>query len=193
MLEGRDEDGISVSVACSTEKAEALKPDAALDTMRKQLSKLNDSIFALSSLSIRTRPYFLRTAELNRLRRDLTEMLEREREQAFRQTDRRPAPSKRAVYPARLLDYSYNVGNRASRKFYERHGASSMQPAFEVQQPERPVVVMTTKHCLRRCLSSCLKKGDRVLPEGPLYIENSGQRFRLEFDCRKCLMLVILD
>jgi len=193
VLEGRDEDGISAQAAIASSKEEAVKPQAALDTMKKQLSKLNDGIFSLSSLTLRTRPCFLRTSELNMVRRQVVSMIESKRDMAFRQTLRRRSPSPGAVYPERALDFSYNVSNTAARRFYERYGVCTMEPAFEVQKPPCPTVLMTTRHCLRRSLGACLRQKSPAVLKEPLFIETEGHRFRLEFDCGNCRMRVVLD
>ncbi len=138
-LEGRDEDGITATASLRTAKAEAQKPEAALETMKKQLSKLNDGIFSLTSLTLKTRPYFLRTSELNMLRREVTTKLEAARSHSFRQTARRTGPSPRAVYPLRDLDYTHNISNQAARRFYASNVAVSIEPAVEGQRPAKPV------------------------------------------------------
>jgi hypothetical protein len=52
---------------------------------------------------------------------------------------------------------------------------------------------MTTKHCLRRCLSACLLQKTPARLAEPLFIENNHRRFRLAFDCTDCRMLVVME
>jgi 23S rRNA 5-hydroxycytidine C2501 synthase len=193
VLEGLDEDGIHGMATLLTVKEPAEKPEAAFTTMKKQLSKLNDSMFYLASLNLETRPFFLRASELNQLRRDLIFLLENNREQAYRSLTSRAVPHPCFPYPVTELDYSYNISNHAACEFYLKHGATAIEPAFEQQQPATGAVVMRTKHCLRRCLNACNKKKDKVHLAEPLYIENALRRFRLIFDCQNCVMLIVKD
>ena len=193
VLEGLDEDGVHGMATLLNAKEPAEKPEAAVATMRKQLSKLNDTMFYLASLNLETRPYFLRASELNQLRRDLILFMEDNREQAYKRMMSRPLPRPCAPYPVTGLDYSYNISNHAAREFYQKHGVTAMEPAFEQQQPAPGAVVMRTKHCLRRCLNACSRNKDRVSLAEPLYIENALRRFRLVFDCRNCVMLIVKD
>jgi len=191
-LSGCDEDGVRASVCLTLRKDPAEKPEAALQTMRKQLSRLNDTLFSLTSLEIETAPFFIRTADLNRTRRDLATAMEKARMQAFPAEKRDRMQSAPAPYPVKSLDYSYNVSNRAARDFYRRHGAEALEPAFELQQRPSGTVVMTARHCLKRALSACPKLGPERTMKEPLFLEHAGRRFRLAFDCRNCRMLVIL-
>ncbi len=193
ILEGRDEDGILASASLVCEKVVAEKPDAALDTMRKQLSRLNETIYELKSLNLETGPYFLRTAELNQLRRDLVAAMEERRRETYLRPERGPAPDPAAAYPVKELDAGFNISNAAARKFYAGHGASVLAPAFEIEHPPEGCRIMITRHCIRRCMGACLReKSHRTLPE-PLFLHHAGKRFRLEFDCRECRMHVIMD
>jgi putative protease len=192
-LEGLDEDGVHGVATLLTVREPAEKPEAAVATMKKQLSKLNDSMFYVASLNLETRPYFLRASELNQLRRDLISLMEDNREQAYKRLKSRAVPDTSAHYPVPELDYSYNISNHAAREFYQRHGVTAIEPAFEQQQPAPGAVVMRTKHCLRRCLNACSRKKNQVPLAEPLYIENEGRRFRLVFDCQNCVMLIVRD
>ena len=55
---------------------------------------------------------------------------------------------------------------------------------------------MTTRYCLRYELGCCLQgKGSAkskadIKPTDTLFLLNNGQRLRLEFDCRHCLMRI---
>ena len=193
VLEGLDEDGIHGTATLLTAKDPAEKPDAAVMSMKKQLSKLNDSMYYLASLNLETRPYFLRASELNQLRRDLIFLLEDNHEQAYHRLTSRSVPDTSTPYPVPELDYRYNISNYAARKFYQKHGVIAIEPAFEQQQPAPGAVVMRTKHCLRRCLNACNRKKGLVPLIEPLYIENALRRFRLVFDCQNCVMLIVKD
>jgi putative protease len=191
-LSGCDEDGVCAAVRLVLSKDPAANPDAAVQTMRKQLSRLNDTLFCLESLRLDTAPYFIHTAHLNRLRRDLAAALEQARKQAYARPGRILMNVPPGPYPVKKLDYRYNVSNRAAQDFYRRHGVEAIEPAFELQEPPSGTAVMTSRHCLKRCLSACPRQGSGSVMRDPLFIENAGRRFRLAFDCRNCRMLVLL-
>ncbi len=192
-LEGIDEDGIQASITLPIAKEPAEKPEAAMDTIKKQLSKLQNSMFSFASLKMETKPYFLRTSELNRLRRELIAKLETTRAQTYKRLTRRSMPDSMVRYPVIELDYSYNISNEAAREFYRKHGVSAFEPAFELQGPVPGTVIMTTKHCLRRCLAACPSRKPKANLAEPLFIENNHRRFRLAFDCTDCRMLVVME
>ncbi len=192
-LHGQDADGVQAQVALKTQKVKADNPGAALDTIRKQLSRLNGTMFSLASLTLDTSPCFLRTSELNRLRRDLVDALLDARDRAYVRPLRTKAPDPDATYPATGLDYRFNIANQKAAAFYRRHGVTSLKPAFELERPGPGAVIMTTRHCLRRCLGCCLREGTAERLKGPLFMEHEGHRFCLEFDCARCVMLVVME
>lgn len=192
-LEAIDEDGIRAVVSHTMPKLAAEKPEQAFETIRKQLSRLGESMFHLATLEMKTPAYFLRTSELNRMRRDLVMALEENRRKTYKRYERAPEPQTQARYPAVDLDASYNVSNEAARNFYRRHGVQTISECFDLHTPVSGEVVMTTKHCLRRCLGACPREDSAVKLALPLAIVYDQQRFRLHFDCRCCRMLVLLD
>ena len=192
VLQGTDEDGVTAEVFFEEDRVPAQKPGTALDSLRKQLSKLGESIFSLASLKLDTKPYFFRASELNQLRRDLITVLEDNRGLARPRVLRPPAPGGQALLPGAKLDERANVSNRAAAAFYRKHGAASIKPAFELKNPGAGAQVMVTKHCLRRVLGACPREGSKAVLEEPLFIEHGGKRFRLAFDCAACLMKIIL-
>ncbi len=192
-LNGQDADGVQAQVALKTQRVKADNPEAALETIRKQLSRLNDTMFSLASLTLDTSPCFLRTSELNGLRRDLVAAMLEARDRAYVRPVSTKAPEPDAPYPAKELDYRFNIANGKAAAFYRRHGVSSLKPAFELERPGPGAVVMTTRHCLRRCLGCCLKEKTAESLKAPLFMEHEGHRFRLDFDCTRCVMLVVME
>ena len=51
--------------------------------------------------------------------------------------------------------------------------------------------LMSCHHCIRYANGLCPKETGK--PTGPLYIRNGQNTFRLEFDCKKCLMYVCVN
>ncbi|HCC47663.1 MAG TPA: collagenase-like protease [Elusimicrobia bacterium] len=190
VLKATDERGAAGEARWRGVKAPAQKAEQALETIKKQLSKLGETDFWLEALDLKlSKPYFLPVAALNDLRREALAALERavppapEREQAKIVPNEFP-------YPEEKLDYTGNVFNSRAAAFYKRHGVKEIGPAAEGGADLTNKPLMTMKYCLRRRLGLC-KKGKEV---EPLYLEDGeGHRFRLEFDCAKCVMKLFIE
>ena len=78
-----------------------------------------------------------------------------------------------------------NHWNNRGRHTDIAHNVSSM-----IDNPDEiPAALMTCHHCIRYANGMCSKEtGQKATP---LYIRNSANTFRLEFDCRNCLMRVM--
>ena len=50
--------------------------------------------------------------------------------------------------------------------------------------------LMRTRYCLRYELGICPRQQQVGASSAPLYLENNGRRFRLDFDCRNCEMIL---
>jgi 23S rRNA 5-hydroxycytidine C2501 synthase len=187
-LTGTDEDGISCSVKLNIEKQPARDPEAVLESIRKQLSKLGESIFSLKSIEILSQQYFLTAAQMNAMRRELAQLLEGLRIKEYKRPLRGPALEPDAIYPERDLNYTYNVSNEVSKRFYFTHGVSSIEPAFEISRPLSAPVVVDARLCLKKELNACPKQKNHKTFSEPLIIENSGRAYVLSFDCSSCHM-----
>jgi putative protease len=90
------------------------------------------------------------------------------------------------------VDYRANVLNRDAARFYARHGATVREPALEAggQAAGRPLI--TTRHCIRHQLDACPRFSEpAVALQEPLLLCDGRRRYRLAFDCRRCLMTVL--
>jgi putative protease len=190
LLRASDERGAAAEAGVACEKTAAQKPEQALDTIRKQLSKLGKTEFWLESLEVKlAEPYFLPVAVLNDLRRQALEALEK--------AVPPPPPREQAVlipngypYPERTLAFTGNVLNALAARFYRRHGVTEVGPAAEGGADLSGQPLMTMKLCLRLRLGQC----GHGQPVEPLYLEDpEGRRFRLEFDCASCLTRLYLE
>ena len=107
------------------------------------------------------------------------------------------------------ISYLGNVANQMARQFYLDHGAKRVDWALEVEQPKRTddkgLLIMTCRYCIRYELGMChrmkneelrMKNGGgneerRMKNDGELFLRLAdGRRFRLQFDCRRCQMMV---
>lgn len=95
--------------------------------------------------------------------------------------------------------YSYSAAflNSVRRELAEGHPSPERKSSPFVKGPailaesqgESGGVLMKSKYCVRYELGMCVRKGAEP---GPLFVENNGRKFRLEFDCRNCEMSLTL-
>jgi len=189
-LKASDERGAAVTKELPHKKEAAKKPGQALDTIKKQLSKLGETVFYLESLDVKlSEPFFIPVSVLNDLRRDALAALENAGAAAPAREERKLSPND-FPYPETKLDYTANVLNSRAASFYKRHGVTEVGRAAEAGADLTGRPLMVARFCLRRRLGLC-KKGRAV---EPLYLEDAeGSRFRLEFDCAACRMRLFRD
>jgi len=161
--------------------------------LQRQLFKLGDSYFYGRNFSVSGEIPFLALSLINEWRRQALEILEKESSRVYKMPPHQPFSDGKQPYPEKELDYSYNVANQLARDFYLRHGAKVKEMALELSGDFSGRPLMTTKHCLRFSLGACPKQGGAKKLVEPLYLENEGRRYRLTFDCQRCLMQLFLD
>lgn len=206
VLQLTDEEGLSVTHSIVAEQQEA-RNNSSNQAIRqsgnfldnpivKQLSKLGNTPFMATAIVDETQGrYFLPAGTLNQLRREAVEQLV-----ALRIAHHRPADSPRsdsgAPYPTPTLDYRANVINDKAEAFYKRHGVKEIERGLEQTENYEGKALMTTKYCLRYELGCCLQGKNSgkaqldIKPTATLLLRNNDRRFRLQFDCRQCLMLI---
>jgi putative protease len=186
-----DEDGVQVMIYRECDLVEAEKKSAAEESVRKQLSKLGETIFACDTITVQwTKPYFLPVSFLNDLRREAIAQLEEERSKQYPQQHMEIVPNEFS-YPEKNLTYLANVANKKAEQFYRRHGVEKIEPAFELQPDHSGKQVMEMKHCLRFQFGLC--GGNGAENAEPLYLLDAKNRYRLEFDCSACRMKMFVE
>ena len=187
------DDFTSANVEINCPKDIAKNPEKALENIRTKLSQWGDTKFKIDSVDINFQQiYFIPNSVLGELKRQLVSKLEEtlinnhRHEIIFRQ-DKQDLQD--IDFPQSDLSYLGNITNALSRQFYENHGVTHIDEGLEKAMPEGEIVVMTTKHCIRYANGMCAKETGK--PATPLYISNDRGRFRLDFDCKNCLMKVI--
>ena len=199
-LQLTDEEGLGVTHSVAAEHQEARSSGGADNPVVKQLSKLGNTPFVACEVVDDTQGrYFLPAGTLNQLRREAVEQLI-----ALRIDRHRPADCSRADLgspcPADRLDYRANIINHQAEAFYRRHGIEAVERGLEQTGDYDGKALMTTKYCLRYELGCCLQgknknqkmkieKGE-IRPGDTLLLRNQERQFRLEFDCRECLMRI---
>ena len=185
-----DEDGCAVTVEEGIEYTEAQQPEKMAETLRTALSKLGGTPFEARTITIPKCTAFLRAGFINELKNKVVEQLMEERIQYFQ-----PEDSNREYSPTPLFqkaDYLRNITNEAHRAVYEDFGAKEIEYGLDKTEDYAGKVLMTCKYCLRHELGWCRKSPDAAkAPKDPLYLVSGKRRFRLEFDCSRCVMKVL--
>lgn len=184
-----DEDGLSATASVEWKKEDARTPQQ--ENIRTQLGKTGNTGFEVQNVEIRLDgERFIPSSLLSDLRRQATAGLEKARLESYV----RPAlgASANPVYPTRQLTYLGNVMNAQARTFYQDHGVTDIDDAFEKTQPDS-ATVMFCRHCIKNAMGLCTKNPRQNLKvQEPLWlVSQDGRRFRLRFDCSKCQMEIM--
>ncbi len=128
--EARDESGVAVSYLSPKAYEEAENPSQR-ERLSAQFERCGDTIFRCDSVVYEgERVLFVPSAEANAIRREVLEMLLRERERLRPRLERRgEAPD--AKYPASKADWRCNVVNSEAERFYREHGCSDVEWGYE--------------------------------------------------------------
>ena len=181
-----DEDGLSAATETEWKKEDARTPQEA--NIKTQLSKLGGTNFEAASVEVMMNgERFIPSSLLSELRHSATEKLEALRLESYVRPD--VGASANPVYPIRQLTYLGNVMNAQARTFYQDHGVTGIDDAFEKTQPDC-ATIMFCRHCIKNALGICSKNlRQDIKAHEPLYLlSQDGRRFRLRFDCSKCQM-----
>ena len=184
-----DEDGYKARAVTEWKKEDARTPQK--DNIRTQLSKLGGTRFEAVDVEIQLEgERFIPSSLLSDMRRSVAEKLESLRLESYT----RPLPGTPATphYPVKELSYLGNVMNAQARTFYQDHGVTKVDDAFEKSQPDS-ATVMFCRHCIKYALGICNKNRKRDLKiQEPLFLTSQdGRRFRLKFDCSRCQMEIM--
>lgn len=180
-----DCEGLTVEVERRGEFSVAEKPERMTAFLQQQLAKSGDTIFEVEAVTVAPFPCFVPASLLGDLRREALEQLERQRENrlpSHRIIPENPAPR----HPKQELSARENVTNRLAEAFYRDHGVEQMARGLDLASSTRREVVMESPYCIRRELGECLRKNPTL--RGELFLEHGSFRYRLLFDCRRCMM-----
>lgn len=181
-----DCEGIVTTISRNVDLEVADNADKMADTARRQIAKSGGTIFSITHVEVVGSNYFAPASMLADMRREALEALRIKRMERVL-PHRIMADDGLARYPYDKVTRYENVTNLLSREFYLAHGAKEIEPALEScsTSGER---VMISSYCIRRELGQCLKQ--RPTLKGDLYIEHGFARYRLDFDCKRCLMML---
>lgn len=159
-----DEDGFEASVSLPSDNGRLnfeLARTHQRENIERQLTKLGDTIFEAHNIDIQLKKnYFIPSSLLSQWRRELCDILLKERT---------------TYYPQVQTPHTPTIVDR---------------PVPFEQTHDKDTPLMICHHCIRRQLNMCLKmqnaKGKML---NQLYLRlSNGAMFKLEFDCKNCLM-----
>ena len=155
---------VSASISC--DKIVANNLEKATENIRKKALQWGDTVFNPINLELQfTEPRLIPASVLGEMKRDLV---------------------------AKLTDELIE-NHRNNRPCRDTQRVSAVESDERIRcvltDPDAiPTHLMTCHHCIRYANGMCSKEtGQRATP---LYIRNGSNTFRLEFDCRNCLMTV---
>lgn len=208
VLSATDEDGNKVSFSFLCEKQLAEKPQR--ENIIKQLSKLGNTPYRVDSVLIccdlanqsslvlaapedKSFLWFIPSSILSDWRRQVIDELTKVRMANYPQEIVKWQETEHP-YIQSTLTYLGNVMNSKAQEFYTGHGVTHMDDAFE-KQPVDKAVVMFCKHCIRYAMGWCPSKQNGKSPyKEPYYLQGmDGKRFKLVFDCKQCVMKVMIE
>lgn len=186
-LSASDERGCSVRIPLDCKKDVARKiPD-----FSHIFAKLGNTAYRLISfVSQLDSSVFIPAADLTEMRRHAIEALDRANITTY-PFQYRKKEDLEARYMTSILDYRDNVANSLAEKFYRDHGVEKIEYALETANPyasQKPLRLMTTRHCILRELGMCKKEKGLGNFSEPLSLKSGKNTFTLEFNCRDCEM-----
>lgn len=181
-----DQMGLRAEASRDIPLERAANPDKMRQTAVRAVEKSGNTIFDICDTEVSGCEWFAPAGILSDMRREALEALTLKHE-ALTPKHNISADTFTAPYPRRIVSRYENVTNRLSREFYLRHGAEDIEPPLE-SRPTTGERVMVSSYCLRREIGECLKEGTTLRDD--LYIVRGTHRYRLEFDCKHCQMML---
>ncbi len=185
-----DEDGCTATVEEKVEYVEAQQPEKMAETLRTALSKLGATPYEARTVSLPKCTAFLRAGFVNELKSRVVERLTAVRIAHFHLQDTQLKYCPEPLF--QHADYLRNITNEAHKSVYEDFGAKEIEYGLDKTEAYTGKTVMTCKYCLRHELGWCSRNPSEKCPPQPLYLVSGRFRFRLEFDCGKCVMKVFV-
>ena len=190
-LKATDEDG-NVSVVTLEHPKEPTKNNESIaENFKINLAKTGFTPYTADEIHIDfTGNWFLPISKINEMRRTVFEQLSEIRLANYKREEHQIVKTSHP-YPESKLDFTYNVANKVARKFYERHGVTEIEKAFELQWDPGKSRVMTTKYCIKYELEKCPKYHKDTLGvkvKEPLVLKQGELEYKLKFNCKPCEM-----
>ena len=186
-----DEDGHVSTVQLNHAKEQTKNNLSIEDNIKTQLAKTGFTPYTADEITIMfSQNWFLPISKINEMRRNVFEQLSEIRLKNYVREEHQLVKTSHS-YPETKLDFMYNVSNKTARKFYERHGVTEIEKAFELQWDPGKSRVMTTKYCIKYELKKCpihQKDIAGVKVKEPLVLKQGELEYKLKFNCKPCEM-----
>ncbi|WP_281225794.1 peptidase U32 family protein [Flavobacterium aquiphilum] len=186
-----DEDGNTSSVNLVHPKEQTKNNQSIEENIKAQLAKTGFTPYTADEITVQfTDNWFLPISKINEMRRTVYEQLTETRLKNYKREERKIEKTSHP-YPETKLDFMYNVSNKLARKFYERHGVTEIEKAFELQWDPGKSRVMTTKYCIKYELAKCPKYHKDTMEtklKEPLVLKQGELEYKLKFNCKPCEM-----
>ncbi len=161
------------------------------ENFKINLAKTGFTPYVIDEIEINfSQNWFLPISKINEMRRMVLEQLSEIRLANYHREEHQIKKTSHP-YPETKLDFMYNVANKQARKFYERHGVTEIEKAFELQWDPGKSRVMTTKYCIKYELEKCPKYHKDTLGvkvKEPLVLKQGELEYKLKFNCKPCEM-----
>ena len=190
-LMATDEDGNISTVTLDHPKETTKNNESIEENFKINLAKTGFTPYTADEIDVVfSQNWFLPISKINEMRRTVYEQLSEIRLANYVRHEHQIVKTSHP-YPESKLDFTYNVANKVARKFYERHGVTEIEKAFELQWDPGKSRVMTTKYCIKYELEKCPKYHkdtmDGKLKE-PLVLKQGELEYKLKFNCKPCEM-----
>ena len=190
-LTATDEDGYVSKVHLEHTKEPTKNNLSIEDNIKTQLGKTGFTPYTADEITIQfSNNWFLPISKVNEMRRTVYDQLTENRLDNYKREEHQIVKTDHP-FPVDQLDFTYNVANKMARKFYERHGVTEIEKAFELQWDPGKSRVMTTKYCIKYELERCPKyhpeHRDKKVKE-PLVLKQGELEYKLKFNCKPCEM-----
>ncbi|MCP2027156.1 putative protease [Flavobacterium sp. HSC-32F16] len=186
-----DEDGNVSIVNLEHAKEQTKTGESIEENIKTQLAKTGFTPYTADEINIMfSQNWFLPISKINEMRRTVYDQLTEIRLANYKREEHQLVKTSHP-YPETKLDFMYNVSNKTARKFYERHGVTEIEKAFELQWDPGKSRVMTTKYCIKYELKKCpIHQKDivGVKVKEPLVLKQGELEYKLKFNCKPCEM-----
>lgn len=186
-----DEDGNVSIVNLEHAKEQTKTGESIEENIKTQLAKTGFTPYTANEINIMfSQNWFLPISKINEMRRTVYDQLTQIRLANYKREEHQLVKTSHP-YPETKLDFMYNVSNKTARKFYERHGVTEIEKAFELQWDPGKSRVMTTKYCIKYELKKCpIHQKDimGVKVKEPLVLKQGELEYKLKFNCKPCEM-----
>ncbi|WP_395065247.1 U32 family peptidase [Flavobacterium sp.] len=190
-LTATDEDGNVSSVTLVHTKETTKNNESIEENFKINLAKTGFTPYVADEISVVfSQNWFLPISKINEMRRTVFEQLSEIRLVNYHREEHQLVKTSHP-YPETKLDFMYNVANKLARKFYERHGVTEIEKAFELQWDPGKSRVMTTKYCIKYELEKCPKYHKDTMEtklKEPLVLKQGELEYKLKFNCKPCEM-----